>query len=222
MHKILEILKSKFLIFSAIGVIGYFLLRGQLKNFLDPDKDDPELAKKFNFHKIPDNKNNFRSGQIPASALPGIIKKYGIKHIIRLNGDGADGRDKPTDAIVTKAAEKKIAEQNGAIFHVLNAHSGYTKNKGYTQSVTDAGLILDKGNTLIHCAHGSDRTGALVGGYLKNKGYMTNLDKLWEYTTKYNGWQRMIKDKRFFGSGYDKYADSFYPLDLLKKSKWVK
>jgi len=61
-----------------------------------------------------------------------------------------------------------------------------------------------------------------VGGYLKSRGYLTNLDKLWEYTTKYNGWQNMMKKGKFFGSGYDKYADTFYPIDLLKRSKWVK
>lgn len=218
----MKILKTKFLTFAALGVLGWYLLRGQLKNSLDPQKTDPELSKNKNFHLIPDGKNNFRSAQIPANQLPYVIKKYGIKHIIRLNGDGADGRDKPTDAIVTKAQEKKIANQYGAEFHVINAHSGYTKNKGYTQSLTDAGLILDQGNTLIHCAHGSDRTGGIVGGYLKSRGYLTNPDKLWEYTTKYNGWQNMIKKGKFFGSGYDKYADTFYPIDQLKKSKWVK
>jgi len=40
---------------------------------------------------------------------------------------------------------------------------------------------------------------------------------LWSYTTKYNGWKRMIERKTFFGSGFDKYADCFYPIDKLKE-----
>ena len=47
---------------------------------------------------------------------------------------------------------------------------------------------------------------------------MTNNEQLWAYTTKYNGWESMIKRKTFYGSGYDKYADSFYPIDELKRN----
>jgi hypothetical protein len=32
----------------------------------------------------------------------------------------------------------------------------------------------------------------------------------------------MIKKGTFFGSGYDKYADAFYPINELGTSKWVK
>ena len=31
-----------------------------------------------------------------------------------------------------------------------------------------------------------------------------------------------IDKNKFFGTGYDKYADTFYPIDLLKKSQWNK
>jgi hypothetical protein len=98
----------------------------------------------------------------------------------------------------------------------MSSHAGYKRGQGYTKSVENAGAVLDKGNTLIHCAHGADRTGGIVGGYLKTRGYMTNLDELWNYTTQYNGWMRMIRNGKFFGSGYDKYADTFYPIDQLK------
>ena len=46
---------------------------------------------------------------------------------------------------------------------------------------------------------------------------MTDLDKLWSYTTQYNRWIDMIRNGKFFGSGYDKYADCFYPVDRLKE-----
>ena len=32
----------------------------------------------------------------------------------------------------------------------------------------------------------------------------------------------MVNNNNFFGTGYDKYADGFYPISELKKSKWVK
>ena len=46
---------------------------------------------------------------------------------------------------------------------------------------------------------------------------MTDPVQLWKYTTKYNGWQKKVDRKKFYGTGYDKYADGFYPLDELKK-----
>jgi hypothetical protein len=61
----------------------------------------------------------------------------------------------------------------------------------------------------------------MVGGYLKKNNIITNNDKLWEYTAQYNSWQDKINKGKFFGSGYDKYADTFYPINELKKSQWV-
>jgi hypothetical protein len=49
-----------------------------------------DLKSKYNFHQIPDGKNNFRSAQLPAEELAAVIKKYNIKNVIRLNGDGND------------------------------------------------------------------------------------------------------------------------------------
>jgi hypothetical protein len=189
---------------------------------LVPEESDPEYSKKFNFHLIPDGKGNYRSAQFTEKELPYIIKKYNIKRIIRHNGDGGDSRHRSTYPETSRAKEKAICEANGCEHYMIPSYHGYKAGQGYAKSVDNVTAILDKGNTLIHCAHGADRTGGMVGGYLKKRGYMTNLDQLWEYTTQYNGWNRMIKGKRFFGSGFDKYADSFYPISLLKNSKWVK
>lgn len=182
------------------------------KKFLNPEVEDAAFSKSYNIHIIPDNKGNYRSAQIPADKLAYFLKKYGIKRVIRLNGNtSSDSRG------VSEATEKRICEDNGIEYIRLSAHEGYIKNQGYVKSVDKAKLVLDKGNTLIHCAWGADRTGGLVGGYLKKGGYMTNIDQLWSYTTKYNGWKRMIERKTFFGSGFDKYADCFYPIDKLKE-----
>jgi protein-tyrosine phosphatase len=182
------------------------------KKFLNPETEDTALSKKYNFHIIPDKKGNYRSAQIPASELPKVLNKYGIKRVIRLNGNTtSDSRGVP------EATEKRICEQNGVEYIRMSSHEGYVRNQGYVKSVDKSKAILDKGNTLIHCAWGADRTGGLVGGYLKKSGIMTNDDQLWAYTTQYNNWMSKIRRGTFFGSGFDKYADCFYPIDKLKQ-----
>lgn len=185
-------------------------------------KDDPTLSKKFNFHSIPGGKGNYRSAQITMSDYPEIIKKYGIKNIIRMNGDGSDSKHKKEYPETSKIEEQEMCKKLGCNFIFINAHEGYSSGKGYVGTLKKALPILKKGNTLVHCAHGADRTGYVVASHLRDIGVMTDKDKLWEYTTQYNGWQNMVNKGNFFGSGYDKYADSFYPIGELKKSKWVK
>lgn len=209
---------------AVLMVVFVTVVKGQKttsKNIV-PEQEDPELSKKFNFHLIPDGKGNYRSAQFTENELPYIIKKYNIKRIIRFNGDGGDSRHRSSYRETSRAREKQICEANGCEYYPMSSHSGFKEGQGYATSVANVSAILDKGNTLVHCAHGADRTGGMVGGYLKTRGYMTNLDELWKYTTQYNGWQSMIRRGTFFGSGYDKYADSVYPRNELKKSKWAK
>jgi len=185
------------------------------------EKDiQPEDLKDFKFAKIPGGQNNWRSAQITADILPSVIKKYGIKNIIRMSGDDEKHRSKHTKT--PKDTERKICEENGCTYHYIDSHSGFKEGKGYTESIKKTSEVLNKGNTLIHCAHGADRTGGMVGAYLKNNGYMTNKDEVWKYTTQYNNWQDKLNKNNFFGTGYDKYADGFYPRSELKNSKWDK
>ena len=92
---------------------------------LDPEVEDKELSEKFNFHLIPDGLNNYRSAQITADALPNIIKKYGIKHIIRLNGDGVDSQHRASYGQTPQSVEQKICEENGCMYHKIDAHKRY-------------------------------------------------------------------------------------------------
>lgn len=46
---------------------------------------------------------------------------------------------------------------------------------------------------------------------------MTDIDQIWDYTVSKNSWMYYIKQGKFFGSGYDKYANIFYPENLLNK-----
>jgi hypothetical protein len=186
------------------------------------DEVDVSDLKEFKFHKIPGGTNNWRSAQITADVLPLVIKKYGIKNIVRMNGDDSDSRHKGSHSKTSRDTEKKICEENDCTYHFINAHSGFKLGKGYTSSIQQTSNILNQGNTLIHCAHGADRTGGMVGSYLKNNGYMTDKDELWKYTTQFNNWQDKINRGNFFDTGYAKYADGFYPISELKNSKWVK
>lgn len=194
---------------------------GGRKN-LDPEKEDAELSKKFNIHLIPDGMNNYRSAQITLDEYPAFLKKYGIKNVVRMNGDGDDSQHKSGYGRTSIAEEKKMCEKEGCNFHFINAHSGYKQGQGYVGSLNKILPILAQGNTLVHCAHGADRTGYIVATHLQKSGKANDRDTLWAYTTQYNGWQGKINKGKFFGSGYDKYADAFYPLDLLKNSKWVR
>ncbi len=179
--------------------------------------DDANLVKTFNFHKVPVGNNNYRSGQITGDILPSVIKKYGIKNIIRLNGDGADAQKNSRLSALSVADEKEICEQNGCKFHQISSHQGYNKKGGgYVKSLEQVSRIMDQGNTLIHCRHGADRTGGMVGGYLKNKGWGTE-DEIWDYTTKYNSWLQM--GRQTFYRGYNKYAESFISPEKLRTKK---
>ena len=180
---------------------------------LDPEKSDPGLSKKYNVHIIPDNliksKPNYRSAQMPLKDLKTFIEKYGIKNIIRLNGDGGDSRHTKADPMTSIEEEKSLAKSMGVNFQKLSS----------TRDQDNVNRILSSGNTLIHCAHGADRTGGNVGGYFYTKKVNPNLDstdEIWDYTTKYNGWNKMVRNNPggFSSGGYLKQAQKFGVRDI--------
>lgn len=160
--------------------------------------EDSDL-KPYNFHKIPSGTNNYRSAEPPLKYLKKIINKYGIKNIIRLNGEGSDSNG------LSISDEKGICEENDCKFHKLSA----------TRDQDKVNELLSNGNTLIHCHHGADRTGGNVGGWLYKQGW-GDTKKIWDYTTKYNGWERMVLNKpdTFVNGGYLKQAQKFGVKDL--------
>lgn len=202
------------------GLVAFGRKPGKGKRCLDPEIEDPALSKEFKLKLIPDGKCNYRAAQITEDVLPYVIKKYNIKRVIRMNGDNSDAKHLSKHPVTNRSKEKAVCDSAGCDYKFIDSHRGFVKGKGYTQSIRETSDILRQGNTLIHCAHGSDRTGGMVAAYLKNEGYMTDKDKLWQYTVALNGWDDMIKRGKFFGTGYDKYADGFYPIDELKVSKW--
>lgn len=131
----------------------------------------------INFHKILDNKNNYRAGIKKKHTNPTVdfwkelSEEYEIKNVISLNADQG-GR----------------AAANNAVKAGLNVFKNFIgeDNMGNRSKFNKAKEMLKKGNTLIHCTHGADRTGAYVGRY-----YMEELG--WDFarakadTKKYGG-----------------------------------
>lgn len=174
------------------------------------DIDDENLKQEFRFNKIPDGKNNYRSAQIPVMVgdrqfLGEIIDKYGIKSIIRFNGDGGDSRHRSSHPHTSISDEEQLAKEKGIQFYKLSSTRHHDKVKS----------ILNQGNTLIHCAHGADRTGGNVGGYLKSIGFGDTND-IWNYTTQFNSWNSMVRNTptKFVDGGYLRQAQHFGVKDL--------
>ena len=190
-------------------ISGDFISSGSF----DPEKEDAGLSKTYNIHLIPDNlsttKPNYRSAQMPLKDLKYFLEKYGIKNVIRLNGDGGDSKHRKSDPETSIQEEKNLCNSLGIKFNKLSS----------TKDQDKVNEILSGGNTLIHCAHGADRTGGNVGGYFYTKKVNSNLDstdEIWNYTTKYNGWNRMVKNNPsgFSSGGYLRQAQKFGVRDI--------
>ena len=131
----------------------------------------------INFHKILDNKNNYRAGIKNKHTNPTVEfwqklkNNYKIKNVISLNAD-----------------EGGRAAANNAVKAGLNVFKNFIHedDMGNKSAFDKAKQMLKDGNTLIHCTHGADRTGAYVGRY-----YMEELgwdfDRAMADTKKYGG-----------------------------------
>jgi len=155
--------------------------------------------------------NNWRSSQPTLGQLKYLIEKKGIKRIIRLNGSNSGDTitDNQTGQLMTADLEEEFAECFGVEFYNISGHSGYQPGKGYVGTYSKTNNLIN-GNTFVHCKWGADRTGFVVASYLKANGE-TDLDKLYNYTIKFNQWEDYVCEGK--NQGYAKYLDSFYPLD---------
>lgn len=134
---------------------------------------------------IPGNANNFRSKQLTADQLTQLCKHRQITRVIRMNGDGKDS------AGVSIQEEKDICNYYGIHFQYINIDA----KKGEEYRINQ---LLKLGNCLIHCRHGYDRTGAMVGYHLRQNGYSK------KYVIEHNDWNDYVERK---GKRYQKYFD---------------
>jgi peptidoglycan hydrolase-like protein with peptidoglycan-binding domain len=116
-------------------------------------------ASGVNFHIIEDGKNNFRSA-IPEQSIEFFqyLKiKHGIQNIINLKSEGG---------------QRQYVE--GAKLHYETIPLG-SSSPSESEWVTIKAL-LNKGNTLVHCRHGADRTGLVVARWKVERGDLNTRD----------------------------------------------
>lgn len=175
--------------------------------------------KDYNFHQIPDGRNNYRSAQLPLNVFPKVCKDNQIKTILRLNWDGGDGKHLEGQKPVSIEEEKRMCEELGIEFMKLSSDDDYDQ-----QIVCKK---LREGNTLVHCAHGADRTGGAVGGYFFSEGNFDGLrstEQIWDYSNQYNKWNDILnKDPNEFKKDYYLgQAKKFGVVDLNHAMKLAK
>lgn len=145
----------------------------------------------INFHKVLDlqgrNLNNYRGALsnkfsvLSKELLQSLKDDYGIKRIITLNADNGGKK--------IKGLASKISglEQ----FNFFMGENSMPDLQKFNQIKE----LIKKGNNLIHCTHGADRTGAMVGRYYVEEGIMTLPDA--------------IKDTKSYGGHKEKAAMEF-------------
>ena len=142
---------------------------------------------------IPDGMDNFRYHQPTADELHQLLDQNpAIRRVIRLNGNEDDRQ-------LTIEEEHSICRSHGVAFVHINAHEGYRDGRGYQRSASQVHFLLKQGGNLIHCKHGYDRVGAMVGYHLKQLGFGA------QFIIEHNDWQEYLKRK---GPAYAKYYET--------------
>jgi len=210
---------------NTLSMVGDFLSRGSsypppiLDPALIPECGGRKADIKRLFSFGDSSKNNWRSGQATLEDLKCLIENKGIERIIRMNGDETTDPGKGDDTVpgargrVMMAEEKALSDSLNVEWQFVKAHQGRTAGDGYRGSKDIILPILDKGNALVHCRNGSDRTGYIVASYLKEYEGFTDLEALYKYTTSLNGWETTFRKSLKSSKGYAKYLDGFYPLN---------
>jgi len=169
--------------------------------------------------------NCWRSCQPSYEQFEWLIKEKGVKHVLRMNDDsGSDPEVPGAGTSILKDEERLHVKSLGAKWYFINPHistKGFSKivpGKGYDESIKQILNIMNKGNCLVHCRNGADRTGMAVACYKKTNGIITDLEKLWLDTIQYNSWGCKKGKISRAKLGYARYLDGFYPLDQWCKA----
>lgn len=137
--------------------------------------------------KVRGNRYNYRSAQLTLEQMDSLLRKGLIRRVIRLNGNGKDSGGVPAEQ------EKALCENLKVDFKLLNSEE--------RDAAPNIHRLLLEGRCLIHCLHGYDRTGAMVGYHLRRLGYSR------EEVIRHNGWESYLDQK---GMAYERY------LELIK------
>lgn len=183
-------------IYITIGTVAFFQIflrpfygQGEVIKALVIEQANEEKLLSLNFdfvRQIPEGEQNFSSGTMSAAEVRQLAQSGVIRTWIRMNGDGRD------QGKLSIAEEKKIVEAAGIEFIFLNVHA-----TGLEKSARIIHAKLLEGNVLLHCRHGYDRTGAMVGYHLRQLGWSR------AEVVKYNHWGWDYVQRK--GSSYSQY-----------------
>lgn len=135
-------------------------------------------------------KNNYRSGRIVSEKqLAMLKKKYGIKRIVNLARDSMVYQNDIT-VPCKKDCEPTWAERLGLEYYPFYMGSRPLSYEDWEQVKE----LLQKGDTLVHCTWGVDRTGTIVAGWRLTVEPNLSHDDALRYTYAFGGQWRMADD----------------------------
>ncbi|MGB0639273.1 MAG: hypothetical protein ACPGTU_08075 [Myxococcota bacterium] len=137
--------------------------------------------------------NNYRSAKIHSfEQLKFVKQKYGIETVVNL---AMDSMSEQQDSARSCGGIRKLCEPIWARELGLRYETAYLGNKPPEES--DWEMIQDllrEGNTLVHCTHGVDRTGAVVGKWQHIVNDDLSEQEVLDYTYSFGGQWRLPGD----------------------------
>ena len=127
-----------------------------------------DKARGSNFHILKDGKNNYRGAiderkmSVNADFFRELRDVYGIESLVALNHDHNPGTVRAATEAFGKGNVLYVPTGKGAVRVGGKSIETLDVDASEWNDIKD---MLNKGNTLIHCTHGADRTGATVGRY---------------------------------------------------------
>lgn len=185
-------LQIAFLFFVFYVILGYGIQQKKLslrEGIMGVPKYIPHYIE-----EIPGNLGNYRSAQLTADQLDTILRQGFISTVIRMDSE-------KEGTILGEREEQSICFDHGVAYIFINAHKKIHPDSDiYLASARQVDSILNKGNVLIHCKHGYDRTGAMVGYHLGKMGFSG------DFIVKHNGWGNYLGEKGMKYANYLKTA----------------
>lgn len=172
--------------FKAKNTKRYFKTK-KSKDSLDPSEitEYPEWNK-FTVLQVPNfnkayGKNNYRSAQVPKEKefFEFLNYKYGIENIVNLTTNYSE--------------EEKAVKDAGLNYLSVQLGARPPSDTDWQ----DIKYLLEQGNTLVHCTHGADRTGAIIARWEVEKKIKSPI-QAYEDSLKYG-----FKDENFAGYKFD-------------------
>ncbi len=141
--------------------------------------------------------NNYRSAKIHSfEQLKFVKQKYGIETVVNL---AMDSMSEQQDSARGCGGIRKLCEPKWARELGLRYETAYLGNKPPEESdwekIQD---LLREGNTLVHCTHGVDRTGAVVGKWQHIVNDDLSEQEVLDYTYSFGGQWRLPGDPNRF------------------------